>query len=331
MRCALFALACAAALGWGGESRLSGAASSAGPAQLTRVPPPLPPMPLDFRRLLELPVAERDQVLTNRSPQDRALLQAKIREYEALAPEVREVRLQSLQVQLYLRTLTKHAPSNRVQRLALVPEADRKRVEERLELWDKLPPDLQQDLLTNATLLRLVFQPEGNWAIQGLTAGAAASQRHTELEQSVARWNQLPPERRLEIQQQFEKIFGLDPQRQTQLVNSFSEEERLKMERTLKLFSNLSFEQRQRCITGFQKLASLPPEQRDEFLRNAEHWQQMSPQERESWRRLVARLNAPGPPLPPGLIRRQLPPLPPPFPTQSSRVTAIATNTPITP
>src|SRR5687767_12473843 len=87
--------------------------------------PPLPPVPLDFRQLLAMTPAEREKILATRSPQDRQLLEAKLKEYDALSPEQREARLKSLQLRLYLRPLMKMDHSNRVERLATIPEADR--------------------------------------------------------------------------------------------------------------------------------------------------------------------------------------------------------------
>ena len=62
-------------------------------------PPPLPPTgasPVDFfRQLLAMSPAERNQSLTNRSPEIRARILAKVREYQALGPDERELRLRA--------------------------------------------------------------------------------------------------------------------------------------------------------------------------------------------------------------------------------------------
>src|SRR5712692_5915012 len=123
------------------------------------LPPPLP-MPINFRQLLAMSPAERETVLATRSPGQRQTLQTKLREYEALPPLQRESRLCTLQLRLYLRPLMEAPLSNRFERVAVVPQPDRRLVEERLQVWDQLPPEAQRKSLTNEMFLRYLFRPE---------------------------------------------------------------------------------------------------------------------------------------------------------------------------
>src|ERR1051325_7567036 len=79
--------------------------------------PPMPPTPIDFRKLLAMNAAERETVLATRTQQQRDVLIEKIREYESLPAAEREARLCSLQLRLYLRPLLEVPSSNRAERL----------------------------------------------------------------------------------------------------------------------------------------------------------------------------------------------------------------------
>ena len=68
--------------------------------------PPLPPVVLSpvefFRQLLAMLPAERNSSLTNRTPEARARILAKVREYQALDPDERELRLRATELRWYL-------------------------------------------------------------------------------------------------------------------------------------------------------------------------------------------------------------------------------------
>src|SRR4051812_21202999 len=72
------------------------------------LPPPLPPppplkSPVDlFRELLGLSLTERRQFLSNRAPIIQKRLLAKVREYESLKPDERELRLRATELRWYL-------------------------------------------------------------------------------------------------------------------------------------------------------------------------------------------------------------------------------------
>ena len=118
----------------------------------TNLLPPAPRMhsPVDtFRELLALPQREREKILTNRPPEVRARILAKVREYQALGPDERELRLRATELRWYLTPLLRLPPAERAAQLAQVPEAMRGLVESRLTQWDVLPPPLQQEFLAN--------------------------------------------------------------------------------------------------------------------------------------------------------------------------------------
>ncbi len=113
--------------------------------------PPQPPIsksPVDILRvLLAMKPAEQERYLSNRPPEIRKRFLAKIQEYEAMKPEDRELRLRATQLRWHLLPLMQTPATNRVAQLALIPEADRKLVSERLQQWDILPPGLQKEFL----------------------------------------------------------------------------------------------------------------------------------------------------------------------------------------
>src|SRR5260221_4253331 len=111
-----------------------------------------------FRRLLALSQAERQQALAGKSEKQRVEINSKLQEYESLSADEREMRLRFTQLHSYLEPLIRVAPTNRTDQLELLPEADRKIVEERLRHWDRLTPATQQQALANEkTLLSILW------------------------------------------------------------------------------------------------------------------------------------------------------------------------------
>ena len=117
--------------------------------------------PVSFvREMLAMTPGERRQVLSNRPPEIKNRILAKVREYESLKPDERELRLRATELQWYLQPLMNLAPTNREARLAMIPEDTRKLVEERLSRWDLLPPPMQEELLNNEMTARYFTQLE---------------------------------------------------------------------------------------------------------------------------------------------------------------------------
>src|SRR5688572_11839925 len=122
---------------------------------------PVPPLPFAgkspvefFRELLAMTPTERRDALTNRSPENRKLIFAKIRAYESLKPDQRELRLQATELRWYLLPLLNLPATNRAAALALVPTNFYPLVTARLAVWDNLPPADQATLLKNEALIR---------------------------------------------------------------------------------------------------------------------------------------------------------------------------------
>ena len=232
--------------------------------------------PVDFfRQLLALSSDERENALTNRSPEARARLLAKISEYEALDPDERELRLRATELRWWLTPLLRLPPAERSVRLASVPDNLRDLVQTRLTQWSILPPPLQEEFLASDQTLHYFAQVETNHP----SAAPAGSQQ---------------------IANRFNQFFELTPEEKEQTLNTLSDAERAQMQKTLQSFENLPPSQRLTCVHNYARFVGMSVAERAEFLKNAESWSKMSPKERQAWRDLVA--NVPiWPPMPPDL------------------------------
>src|SRR5271155_4320689 len=66
-----------------------------------------------FRTLLGMTSAQREGLLANKSADDRNAILAKVREYEAMPPDIREARLRQTELLWDIATLMKLAPASR--------------------------------------------------------------------------------------------------------------------------------------------------------------------------------------------------------------------------
>ena len=128
---------------------------------VTNTVPQLPPAagslrsPVElFRELLAMNPGERNQALSNRPPENRKLILAKVREYESLDPNQRELRLQATDLRWYLWPLMNSSATNRSEQVAHIPEGMRELIRVRLEAWDNLSNGVQRELVTNEATLR---------------------------------------------------------------------------------------------------------------------------------------------------------------------------------
>jgi hypothetical protein len=265
--------------------------------------PPLPQSPVKFfRQLLAMTPRERADYLTNRPPEVRERILAKVREYLALNPDERELRLNATELRWYLLPLLRESPASRDARLAQVPDNLRTLVASRLEQWDALPAQFRQEFLDNERTLYYFSRVD---ATNAAAAGRSPGTNNTEL----ARWNALPEDERRKITAQFNRFFELTPDEKQKTLNTLSDNERAQMERTLQSFDKLPPAQRAQCIRAFTKFAGMSPAERAEFLKNAERWSQLPPKERQAWRDLVSQVPL-WPPLPPPSIMPPKPPVP---------------------
>jgi Protein of unknown function (DUF3106) len=270
------------------------------PALAPRKFPPatnfIPPVPMlqspvnFFRQLLVMTPVERNHALTNRPPEARAKILAKVREYQALGPDERELRLRATELRWYLTPLLALPPAQCEARLKLVPEDMRGLLQSRLAQWDALPPATQQEFLANEKTLRYFTRVE---ATNAPTPGAE--------QQKIA--------------EQFNRFLELTPTEKQQTLNTLSAAERAAMEKTLQTFSRLTEQQRELCVRNYAKFAGMGAAEQAQFLENAAQWARMSPKERQAWRDLVKQIPA-------------WPPLPvlPPHHTPKYSGSAVATN-----
>jgi hypothetical protein len=266
--------------------------------------------PVDlFRQLLAMTPAEQKELLANRPPEHQRRILAKVREYESLRPNQRELRLRATELRWYLLPLLQMPPTNRAPQLAAIPGEERKLVEARLREWDKLPAETRRELLDNEATLSYFTQLESSTGEQkqALLQNLSPARRH-KLEAGIAQWRALPETRRRKMYDRFNQFFDLTPREKEKSLGTLSEAERQQMEKTLGRFNRLPPNQRTACIQAFAQFTSLSLAERQQFLKNAEKWRLMSPDERQNWRDLVQTLpEVKMPPLPPGFT----PPLPP--------------------
>lgn len=249
--------------------------------------------PVDFfRQLLALTPDEREKFLTNRPPEIRARILAKVSEYEALNPNERELRLRATELRWYLMPLLRASPTNRAARLAQVPDSIRDVVENRLTEWSILPPTLQQEFLDNERILRYFAHVDAsNNPSENFWREPDDADR--------AHWNTLSEPERRQIMAGFDQFFELTPDEKQRALNTLSDAERRQMEKTLQMFDKMPAGQRAECVRAFAKFANMNAAEQAEFLKNAARWSEMSPAERQTWRDLV--VNVPQwPPLPLG-------------------------------
>ncbi len=243
-----------------------------------------------FRKLLAMSPKQREDYLTNRPPQMRERILAKVIEYESLSPDDRELRLRATDLRWYLMPLLQTSPANRDAGLARVPADLREIVKSRLTEWEILPPSIKDEFLENEQT-RYYFA-----RIQPPSNSAAAQQLAAQ---------------RQRISEQFREFLELTPEEKQQTLDTLSADERAQMQKTLESFGKLTAEQQTQCVQNYAKFAGMSAADRVEFLRNAERWSQMSPAERQTWRDLVANVpdwsSAPAIIYPPGLAPRASP------------------------
>jgi hypothetical protein len=231
---------------------------------------------------------DRESFLTNRPPEMRTALRAKIQEYLAMDPDDRELRLRATELRYQLVPLLRLKPADRGPRLAMVPDDLAPLVTSRLADWDQLSTNLQQEFLANDHTLHYFSHVETATPASGDNAAAAQREK---------------------IARQFDQFFELTPDERQKTLKTLSATERAQMEQTLQAFNKLPGQQRFACLRAFTKFAGLSQPERAEFLKNAERWSQMSPKERQSWRDLVARVPT-WPPVPPHFANLMPPKVP---------------------
>jgi len=263
-------------------------ASSAGAASGTSATEPVK-SPVDvFRQLLAMSPIERKQSLTNRPAGIQKLILAKVREYESLKPDERELRLRVTELRWYLMPLLTESGTNRAALMALVPKEYRQPVQQRLMTWALLPPNLRAEMLTNDLAIRYMVATgeERTNLLSTMSPG-----RQEQLKKSIEQWQSLPEAQREKIMARFSRFFDLSAGEKKKALNTLSAAEQQQIEKTLRTFEGLDPLKRARCIHSFEKFANLSLEERQQFLKNAERWKIISADERQRWRDLVEKIS----------------------------------------
>ncbi len=267
------------------------------PEQATLPPVPKVRTPTDrFRELLAANPEQREAVLVRKTPAARALIEAKLREFGALRPDEREIRLRLAQFQDALRSLLPLSPADRAPLMASVPDEDLPWIEERLAAWDLLPEAERQDVIESERRLSwFVRQAEvhpDRQHVEAYVATLPPTAQQAAREQ-MERWLALPMSERSRKAAAFSRFFDLTAAERQAALGTLSQTERQQMERALSDFAALTPEARERCVQGFQKFEALSASEREQFLRRAERWRAMSPNDRAAWRRLVEKALTP--------------------------------------
>lgn len=276
------------------------------PPPVPEAPAPTPPRnPIDtLRALLAMPPADRIAALASRTPQQREIVAARLKEFDAMSLAERELRLRLLEVHYYLVPLLQSEPAARRHLLTQVPASHRRLLEARLRTWDSLPAEQQKTLLANEDQMRS-FQSFGTNTPPPLpppaTASAPSPSQREQLESSLARWRSSPPTQRQRVFAQFQQLSTLDERERAQLLKRLPPTERDQVERSLAAFEKLPPEHRAQWLEAFERFSNLSADERRAFLNSAARWEAMAPAERRAWREVVAEF----PPLP-----TALPPLP---------------------
>lgn len=270
-------------------------------------PPALPPRKApaqQFRELLAASPEQRTEYLARKSPKSREVIEAKLREFEALSPEQRELRLRVAQLQYFLSPLLAVEPAARTNLLSVVPDEDLPLIQQRLRAWDALPSEARRDILESERSLSHFVRLETTDPAQlvAVVQQAPAAAR-PEIEAQLQRWLALAPDERARKTAGFQRFFDLTEAERDRTLRQLSSTDRAQMEQTLASFENLPAEQRDHCVRAFRKFARMSAAERAEFLRNAQKWQTLSASERDAWRRVVQRVMD-QPPLPPAINLR---------------------------
>lgn len=278
-------------------SRLSLGADVRPPAPM---PPAVRPSPTEiFRTLLAAPPAQRELFLSQRPAPARKVIETKLREFEILPPEIRERRLQIAELQHFLLQVIGEPRERRAELLSQTPAAIRPFVEDRLLAWDRLPPDQQQDLLTQQRILASTSgrtRPNGPVPSRSHPTPPSSPPVAPDLQSALDRWQRLTPEERARKLSDFQRFFDLSDRDQARVLGSVPAAERRQMEATLSAYSTLPPDQRARVIRGIRRYVTLTAPERAQFVQALSQWQLMTPAERTTWRGLVDAVQPP--PLP---------------------------------
>jgi len=238
--------------------------------------------------LLAMTPDQRQQAIAIRPADIQKRILEKLNEYELLPGELRELRLRETELRWYLRPLMDEPSTNRSAALARVPTELRAQVEQRIQMWDLLPPPLQEQFKDNDLIADYFAQTR--FATPGQVAELLQTiplERRAALEKGLESWKGMSDEQRQTALAGFNRFFELTPEQKEQALGLVPDEERSQMEQTLAAYQTLTQAQRQQCISSFEKFARMSVVERKQFLENAERWREMTAEDRQKWRELV--------------------------------------------
>ncbi len=253
-----------------------------------------------FRGLLAMRKDARATELSTQPERLRAVLVTRLRDYDALPLAEREARLHATELRYHLNPLLTTTSDARAARLAAVPESFRRLVEERLAAWDKMPAEIQREILADERLRQAMTRPAVVGAFPPLPPGL-----EPKVPDNFAQWQDLDARQREQLLDNFTHYFRLDERAKTRVVAALPELKRAEAARTVDQFEHLTADERAACLVALKRLGQMTPGQQAQFHANAEQWKKMPESERATWRKVVVEF----PPLPPGA--GPLPPLPP--------------------
>lgn len=270
----------------------------------------------NFRRLLALTPEARELDLADKSEGFRSMLLGKLKEYDALTPEQQELRIQSTELRFDMMYLLGASPERRAEKLERMSEDRRKLVLDRLEQWDKLPAELQEEVKEHQSTLHYVTRVDAapDAAKEDVFAGMSLEHRER-VKARIAEVNAKPKEQRARMIDNFHKLFDLSDKEQESILQKLNQSERAKVEQKLAEFEKLSPDERKRCMDSARRFNNLSADDQARFMATAERWEKMSEEERNTWRNLIKQMPPLppdfGPPLPPGANTFRSPPPPP--------------------
>jgi hypothetical protein len=275
-----------------------------------------PPLKL-FRDLLAMTPAQRQQHLAQWTPEKRARVLAKLREYEAMTPAAREESLKTTELHWYLQHFLSNDSTNNNIQLSQVPEPYRQMVSDRLNVWKILPPQIQQDVMEHEAARDTFSERLAVWKIlppqlqqeilahentrdffllgNRVSASAEVPPQiiPPPLKQELIRLDSLQPGQREQAYANFENFFALTASEKKDVLVSLSAAERRQFAKTVADLEQLPREQRELRLHAISRLAGLSDQQRMQFFNSVSRWKQLSPVEQKLWIEVASHLPPP--------------------------------------
>ena len=200
-----------------------------------------------FRQLLAMTPEERETSLTNRPPEIRERILAKVSEYEALDPDERELRLRATELRWYLLPLLRESPSEPRRAAGADP--------------GRTCANWSNPGSTNGTFCRRSCS-RNFWKMNSAlryfahldVSNNPTLQKIAPPGSELARWNAMSETQRKQIAASVNQFFELTPDEKEATLNTLSDAERGQMEKTLQAFDKLPRNQRDRMHSRLREV-----------------------------------------------------------------------------